>query len=84
MLFALPFFGMPASGSLYEDRLNYRQAKYALEVGRTTEYRELRETLGDYVLTTYLDYYEKAISVSRIKPEQAIAIRSEFSEYSLG
>ena len=69
---------------IYEDRANYRQAKYALEIGRTSEYRKLRGSLDNYVLSTYLNYFEQLRRLSRISPDEALQLRKQFEDLSLG
>ena len=84
LVFFAPFIAPPAKGDLYEDRTNFRQAKHALALGRTSEYRRLRQTLDDYVLAVYLDYQNDLRRVSRIGPDEANTIRNRYSDYSLG
>ncbi len=48
----------PVEASLYEQRATYKAALDHLTAGRASAYRSARQTLQDYVLLPYLDYYE--------------------------
>ena len=70
--------------SVYEQRLAYIKAKQALRVGRSSEYRSIRESLRGYVLEPYLIYYENQGRLSALKPEKILDLREQLSSTTLG
>ena len=56
---------LDVSANLYEARTTYKRAVFALETGRTGDFRRLKATLRDYPLHPYLEYYDARSRISR-------------------
>ncbi len=59
----------------YADRLDkqreqFQQAETALRAGKSAQYHKLKDSLKDYVLYSYLDYWELRARLRTAKPDQ--------------
>lgn len=57
----------------------YKQAKSALQAGRSTEFQQLKNKLTDYPLYPYLLYNEALKRMSSLSPDDAIKLRTELT-----
>ena len=63
--------------SLYEQRANYKKALDHLTAGRMDSFQSLRDSLGDYPLQPYLDYYELQSQISSAPAERIDSFRRD-------
>lgn len=61
---------------LYEARTRYRQAVFAFETGRASDFRNARNALQNYPLHPYLVYYDARSRLSRLGPSEAATLRN--------
>ncbi len=66
--------------SLYEQRAAYKKALDHLTAGRMDSFQSLRDSLGDYPLQPYLDYYALQSQISSAPPERIAAFRSKHAD----
>ena len=72
--------GSTWASTLYEQRATYKKALDHLTAGRMKDFNRLRESLGDYVLHPYLDYYELQSRISSADPEAVTKFRTSYSD----
>ena len=65
-------------GNDYEDRRAYKRAVFAIEMGRFREFNRVRSGLDDYVLKSYLDFYEARRRISSIGESSAEKLRGQW------
>ncbi|MFU8816418.1 MAG: transglycosylase SLT domain-containing protein [Pseudomonadales bacterium] len=68
------------SPSVYQQRAVYQQALDHLNAGRTSAFRESRESLADYALAPYLDYYEARRRLSALSDAEMLSLQSRHGE----
>jgi soluble lytic murein transglycosylase len=66
--------------SLYEQRASYKKALDYLTAGRMDDFHALRDSLGDYPLQPYLDYYELQSRISSAAAETVMAFRTRYAD----
>ena len=69
---------------IYAERADYQRARYAIQIGRVSEFQQLRALLADYPLRIYLDYLDVSRNIRRTSAEQAHAIREQLGHTTLG
>ena len=70
LVVGIPLFAGASPLNLYQQRQVYRQALDHLTAGRTAEFEQAREVLGDYVLAPYLDYYRVQTRLASVSDAQ--------------
>ena len=69
----------------YNNRIEYKQALYALETGQLSSYRKIRKRIDDdYALVPYLDYQYKLRNLSSVNRSEALALRNQWKELPIG
>ena len=70
--------GLTAAADRYEDRSDFKRAVFALETGRTSEFKRLKRDLEDYPLAPYLEYFEALRRISSIDPGEARDLQEQW------
>jgi soluble lytic murein transglycosylase len=66
--------------SLYEQRAAYKRALDHLTAGRMEDFANLRDSLSDYPLQPYLDYYALQSRISSAATDTVVGFRSQHAD----
>ena len=83
-ILALAATAGPARADTYQLRTEYKRAITAIETGHSSDFRSALAALTDYPLHPYLVYFDARRRVSRMSPNEALALKESLSDTHLG